>query len=175
MNLYFVHRTAARHARADGTILEGVTRSSILDARQGAGPGRRGAPDPIDGVARRRASGDITEVFACGTAAVITPVGRSAGTAARSARRRHAGRACRDQPAAVAARTCSTAARRTVHGWMRRRGLKAVHRSEPRPAVHRAPGPWQRPRTPRGLVGGRTRWPLAGRRTERIRCLRDRS
>jgi branched-chain amino acid aminotransferase len=76
MNLFFVY--------ADGrivtpeltdTILEGVTRDSIITLARGRGyevvEQRVSIDDWLGGVA----AGEITEVFACGTAAVLTPVG----------------------------------------------------------------------------------------------------
>ena len=61
-----------------GTILEGVTRDSILQIAKDLGlkpVERRVAIDEwIDGCN----DGTITEIFACGTAAVVTPVGRLA-------------------------------------------------------------------------------------------------
>ena len=58
-----------------GSILEGVTRDSILTMaqEQGLAPVQRrvAVAELLDGIADR----SITEVFACGTAAVITPVG----------------------------------------------------------------------------------------------------
>ena len=79
MNLYFVHADGSIVTpELTGTILEGVTRSSILDLAGELGhkvDERRISIDEWrDGVA----SGEITEVFACGTAAVITPLGRLA-------------------------------------------------------------------------------------------------
>ena len=77
MNLYFVMADGTLVTPpVSGTILEGVTRSSILvlGKELGLTPQER----PID-IAEWRAgieSGAIAEVFACGTAAVITPVGR---------------------------------------------------------------------------------------------------
>ncbi len=64
-----------RHARADRHDPRG--RHPRLDprARQGARPRARGAPHPDRGVEGGRGDGDIVEVFACGTAAVVTPVG----------------------------------------------------------------------------------------------------
>ena len=60
----------------NGAILDGVTRDSILTLARDLGhevEERRIAIDEWrDGVA----SGAVTEVFACGTAAVVTPVGR---------------------------------------------------------------------------------------------------
>ena len=79
MNLYFVHADGTLVTpELTGTILEGVTRSSILALATELGlqvQERRVSVDQWrDGVA----SGAITEVFACGTAAVVTPLGRLA-------------------------------------------------------------------------------------------------
>ncbi len=76
MNLYFVHDDGSIVTpELTGTILEGVTRSSIMDLAGTLGhkvEERRFSLDEWrDGVT----SGRITEVFACGTAAVVTPVG----------------------------------------------------------------------------------------------------
>jgi branched-chain amino acid aminotransferase len=77
MNLYFVHRDGRLVTpELTGTILEGVTRSSILELAKEMGleveERRVGIDEWRDGAA----SGEISEVFACGTAAVINPVGR---------------------------------------------------------------------------------------------------
>ena len=79
MNLYFAHRDGTIVTpELTGTILEGVTRSSILELAGDLGykvDERRISIDEWrDGVT----GGEITEVFACGTAAVVTPVGRLA-------------------------------------------------------------------------------------------------
>ena len=79
MNLYFVHANGTIVTpELTGTILEGITRDSILALAADRGykvDERRISIDEWrDGVA----SGDITEVFACGTAAVVTPLGRLA-------------------------------------------------------------------------------------------------
>ena len=79
MNLFFVHRDCTLVTpELTGTILQGVTRSSIVELAAGLGltvDERRVSIDQWrDGVT----SGEITEVFACGTAAVVTPVGRLA-------------------------------------------------------------------------------------------------
>ena len=59
----------------NGSILEGVTRDSILTlaAEFGLTPVERriGVDEVLDGIG----SGAVTELFACGTAAVITPIG----------------------------------------------------------------------------------------------------
>ncbi len=79
MNLFFVYGSGA-DARivtpaATGSLLHGMTRDSLLKL----GPDL-GIPAVEDRISvsewqRGSASGEITEVFACGTAAVITPVG----------------------------------------------------------------------------------------------------
>jgi len=79
MNLFFVYGNGTLVTpQLTGTILEGVTRSSILELAGDLGlkvDERRVSIDAWrDGVT----SGEITEVFACGTAAVVTPVGRLA-------------------------------------------------------------------------------------------------
>ncbi|MGI8899438.1 MAG: branched-chain amino acid aminotransferase [Nocardioides sp.] len=76
MNLYFVHDDGSIVTpELAGTILEGITRDSIMELCGKLGhrvDERRFSVDEWrDGVA----SGRITEVFACGTAAVVTPVG----------------------------------------------------------------------------------------------------
>ncbi|MDQ0424142.1 MULTISPECIES: branched-chain amino acid aminotransferase [Cellulomonas] len=61
-----------------GTILEGVTRSSILQLLSDAGHEVSERPVLLDELRRDLADGSVTEVFACGTAAVMTPIGRLA-------------------------------------------------------------------------------------------------
>ena len=77
MNLYFVHDDGTLVTpELTGTILEGITRSSILELAREAGHQVVERRVSIEEWAQGAASGRITEVFACGTAAVITPVGR---------------------------------------------------------------------------------------------------
>jgi branched-chain amino acid aminotransferase len=77
MNLYFVHADGSIVTpELTGTILEGVTRSSILDLGADLGHKVEERRVSIDEWREGVASGEITEVFACGTAAVITPLGR---------------------------------------------------------------------------------------------------
>jgi len=76
MNLFFVHDDGTLVTpELTGTILPGVTRDSVLVLAAELGlkvDERRVSVDEWrDGVA----SGQIVEVFACGTAAVITPIG----------------------------------------------------------------------------------------------------
>lgn len=76
MNLYFVTRDGHLVTPELGTILEGVTRSSILVLAKELGLEVEERKVDIAEWRDGAASGVITEVFACGTAAVITPVGR---------------------------------------------------------------------------------------------------
>jgi branched-chain amino acid aminotransferase len=77
MNLYFVYADGRLVTpRLSGSILEGVTRSSILKLGEEFGLTPEEKPISIDEWKDGVASGEIREVFACGTAAVVTPVGR---------------------------------------------------------------------------------------------------
>lgn len=63
-----------------GSILEGITRDSILQLARDRGMAVEERRISVDEWKQGVASGDITEVFACGTAAVITPIGQLKGT-----------------------------------------------------------------------------------------------
>ncbi|HEX8781565.1 MAG TPA: branched-chain amino acid aminotransferase, partial [Nocardioides sp.] len=75
MNMYFVFADGRIVTPETGTILEGITRASIIELAGKLGhqveERKFGIDEWRDGVA----SGDIVEIFACGTAAVVTPVG----------------------------------------------------------------------------------------------------
>ena len=79
MNLFFVFGSGADAEvvtpELSGSLLPGVTRSSLLQMARDLGlkatERKISTQEWADGVA----SGELTEVFACGTAAVITPVG----------------------------------------------------------------------------------------------------
>jgi branched-chain amino acid aminotransferase len=76
MNLYFVHDDGTIVTpELSGTILEGITRSSIIELCRQQGWKVEERKFSIDEWREGVASGRITEVFACGTAAVVTPVG----------------------------------------------------------------------------------------------------
>jgi branched-chain amino acid aminotransferase len=76
MNLYFVRRDGTLITPpTSGTILEGVTRGSIMELAKEQGLNVEERRVSIDEWRDGVASGEISEVFACGTAAVITPVG----------------------------------------------------------------------------------------------------
>ena len=77
MNIYFVlDDGSVVTPQLTGTILEGVTRDSILDLLRDAGHEVVERRVGIDEWRSGAASGRIREVFACGTAAVVTPIGR---------------------------------------------------------------------------------------------------
>lgn len=76
MNLYFVHDDGTIVTpELSGTILEGITRSSIIELCRQQGWKVEERKFSVDEWRDGVASGRITEVFACGTAAVVTPVG----------------------------------------------------------------------------------------------------
>ncbi len=79
MNLYFVRGTGA-DARIvtpelTGSLLPGITRDSLFSVAKDLGLAAEEGRINVEEWRLGNASGAITEVFACGTAAVITPVG----------------------------------------------------------------------------------------------------
>jgi len=75
MNLYFVYADGRIVTPETGTILEGITRASIIELAGKLGHRVEERKFAIDEWRAGVASGEITEIFACGTAAVVTPVG----------------------------------------------------------------------------------------------------
>lgn len=76
MNLFFVMKDGRIITpRLTGTILEGVTRASILELSKELGLDPREEQIEIEQWKDGVRSGEISEIFACGTAAVVTPVG----------------------------------------------------------------------------------------------------
>ncbi|WP_158894974.1 branched-chain amino acid aminotransferase [Amycolatopsis anabasis] len=83
MNLFFVFGSGA-DARVvtpelSGSLLPGVTRDSLLTLAADFGHTVEERRISTEEWEKAAASGELTEVFACGTAAVITPVGRVKG------------------------------------------------------------------------------------------------
>ncbi len=75
MNIFFVQADGTIVTPAlSGSILEGITRSSILQLAADRGHGVEERRVSLEEWRTGIASGAITEVFACGTAAVITPI-----------------------------------------------------------------------------------------------------
>jgi branched-chain amino acid aminotransferase len=79
MNLYFVFDTGDAPTlvtpELTGALLPGVTRDSIMQVADDLGIAASERRIDIDEWRSGNEDGSITEVFACGTAAVITPVG----------------------------------------------------------------------------------------------------
>ncbi len=80
MNIFFVFADGRlRTPPLGGTILPGITRDSILTLARDAGLTVEEAPYAIEDWRADAASGALAESFACGTAAVVTPIGKVAG------------------------------------------------------------------------------------------------
>ena len=79
MNLFFVRGSGEAATlltpRLTGTLLAGVTRDSLLTIAADLGYATEETRISVDDWRRGNEDGTLTEVFACGTAAVITPVG----------------------------------------------------------------------------------------------------
>ena len=77
MNLFFVFADGSLLTPAlTGTILPGITRDSLLTLARDEGLTLREDRYSIDQWRKDSASGRLVETFACGTAAVVTPVGK---------------------------------------------------------------------------------------------------
>ena len=80
MNVFFVFDDGSiQTPPLDGTILHGVTRDSLLRLARDMGLTVREEPYSIEQWRADAESGRLTEAFACGTAAVVTPIGRVKG------------------------------------------------------------------------------------------------
>lgn len=75
MNVVLVYKDGTVVTPDSASILEGITRDSILQLAEDRGHRVERRRVTIDEWREGVASGDIVEVFACGTAAVITPIG----------------------------------------------------------------------------------------------------
>ncbi|MEA5456595.1 branched-chain amino acid aminotransferase [Sinomonas sp. JGH33] len=76
MNIFFVFTDGRLVTPAlNGNILHGVTRDSVLQLAQDRGLTVEERKITIDEWRQSLADGSLAEVFACGTAAVITPIG----------------------------------------------------------------------------------------------------
>jgi len=80
MNVFLVYKNGTLVTPAlSGSILEGITRESILQLARDRGLKVEERKISIDEWKQGVTSGEISEVFACGTAAVITPIGELKG------------------------------------------------------------------------------------------------
>ena len=75
MNLFFVYGNKIVTPSLTGTLLRGITRDSILTLSKDLGYEPSEAMISVDDLISGLESGEISEVFACGTAAAITPIG----------------------------------------------------------------------------------------------------
>ncbi len=80
MNIFFVYQEGGRSVvvtpELTGSLLPGVTRLSILELARELGFGAEERKVTVDEWDAALKEGRMTEAFACGTAAVITPIGR---------------------------------------------------------------------------------------------------
>src|ERR1700712_959389 len=76
MNIFFVFDDGSLSTPPLGTILPGITRDSIIALARDAGTVVREEPYSIDQWRAAASSGKLKEAFACGTAAVISPIGK---------------------------------------------------------------------------------------------------
>jgi branched-chain amino acid aminotransferase len=74
MNVVLVYKDGTLVTPESDSILEGITRDSILQLARDRGHKIEQRKVTLDEWRDGVASGDITEVFACGTAAVVTPI-----------------------------------------------------------------------------------------------------
>jgi branched-chain amino acid aminotransferase len=80
MNVFFVFADGSMSTPPlTGTILPGITRHAILTLSRDFGLTVREEPYSLEQWRADAASGQLREAFACGTAAVITPIGRIRG------------------------------------------------------------------------------------------------
>ncbi|MRH29614.1 branched-chain amino acid aminotransferase [Microbacterium sp. SYP-A9085] len=75
MNIVFVRKDGTLVTPASDSILEGITRASLLELARDRGHAVEQRPVALSEWREGVASGDIVEVFACGTAAVVAPIG----------------------------------------------------------------------------------------------------
>ncbi|MBI3130182.1 MAG: branched-chain amino acid aminotransferase [Acidobacteria bacterium] len=80
MNMFFVYQEGGKTTlvtpRLTGTLLPGVTRRSLLELAKDLGFEAEERTITVDEWKDAVATGRMTEAFACGTAAVITPIGQ---------------------------------------------------------------------------------------------------
>jgi branched-chain amino acid aminotransferase len=77
MNMFVVHKDGHLETPSlTGNILPGVTRNSLIQLAQDEGRDVVETMIKLQDLLDDIKSGEVTEVFACGTAAIITPIGR---------------------------------------------------------------------------------------------------
>jgi branched-chain amino acid aminotransferase len=82
MNIFFAFADGSLSTPPlSGTILPGITRDSLITLARDQGRVVREEPYAIEQCQADAASGRLVEAFACGTAAVVAPIGRMVGPA----------------------------------------------------------------------------------------------
>lgn len=79
MNIVFVFKDGTLVTPASDSILSGITRMSLLQLARERGHDVQERAISLDEWRTGVASGDIVEVFACGTAAIVAPIGQLKG------------------------------------------------------------------------------------------------
>lgn len=74
MNVFFVEKDTLLTPPLHGTILPGITRDSVIQVARDLGLKVHESPIQIDEAAEKLEAGRMTEVFACGTAAVVVGI-----------------------------------------------------------------------------------------------------
>lgn len=75
MNFFWVKNGELYTPELDGQILHGITRKTVLEMAQMMGIKTHETKLPLRELIAGHKDGSITEVFACGTAATIVPIG----------------------------------------------------------------------------------------------------
>lgn len=75
MNLFAVIGGELHTPALDGAILPGITRDSLITLASHRGYRVHERSIPIDELQHLLTSGECSEVFACGTAAIVSPIG----------------------------------------------------------------------------------------------------
>jgi branched-chain amino acid aminotransferase len=121
MNLFFVYGNRLVTPELTGSLLAGVTRDSLLKLAKDLGYESEEGRISTDRWKRDTENGTLTEVFACGTAAAITPVGsvKSAGGDWTQADGRPGEVTLKLRKALL---DIQTGVAQDVHGWMRELG-----------------------------------------------------
>jgi branched-chain amino acid aminotransferase len=77
MNMFAVHKDGHLETPSlTGSILPGITRDSLIQLLKDQGRDVVETMIKLQDLLADIKSGEVTEVFACGTAAIITPIGR---------------------------------------------------------------------------------------------------
>jgi len=118
MNIVLVKKDGTLLTPASDSILEGITRDSILQLAEDRGHAIERRPISLQEWKDGAASGEIVEAFACGTAAVVAPIGLLKGAdfeIVHEARENSVALALREQLTGIQYGTADD-----THGWMMR-------------------------------------------------------